>query len=330
MTNRRLAVEFLDRIDPTLREGLALYEMLGLGDHQRLDGQVIPALRAQGDEAAAALLATLPRDDRVSREDHLIRTPAGDLLVRMYRPRSSTSLLPAVIWLHGGGMMFGSIEFDGPTCEGYAIAVDCAVLSVQYRLAPEFPYPAAVDDCFAALTWSADHASQLKIDPERIAVGGESAGAGLAAATALLTRDRGGPRIAFQALAYPMLDDRNNTPSACEFAEIPSWSHQHNRSAWLAVLGERAGGANVEPYAAPARAADLSGLPPSLLQVGELDVLRDENIAYATRLMQAGVSTELHVYPGAYHGWDAAAPEAPKSIRARDERTGSLIRALRR
>ena len=227
-------------------------------------------------------------------------------------------------------MMFGSIEIDGPTCEGYAIDLDCLVLSVQYRLAPEFRYPAAVDDCYAALAWSADHASELKLDPERIAIGGESAGAGLAAGTALLARDRGGPRIAFQALAYPMLDDRNDTPSACEFDEIPSWSRQHNGSAWRALLGEQAGGTDVEAYAAPARASDLSGLPPSLVQVGELDVFRDENIAYATRLMQAGVPTELHVYPGAYHGWDAAAPAAPLSVRARDERTGSLLRALTR
>jgi len=323
-------VDFLDRVDPTLRDGLALYDMLGLARHQRLDGQVIQTLRAQGDEAAAALLATIPRDERVSRQDHLIQTPAGDLLVRAYRPRSSNGVLPALIWLHGGGMMFGSIEIDGPTCEGYAIALDCLVLSVQYRLAPEFRYPAAVDDCYAALAWSADHASELTLDPERIAIGGESAGAGLAAGTALLTRDRGGPRIAFQALAYPMLDDRNDTPSACEFDEIQSWSHQHNSSAWQALLGERAGGTDVEAYAAPARATDLSGLPPSLVQVGELDVLRDENIAYATRLMQAGVPTELHVYPGAYHGWDAAAPAAPLSVRGRDERSGSLLRALTR
>ena len=307
-----------------------MYEMIGLAQHQRLDNQVIQTLRAQGDEAAAALLATIPRDNRVAREDHLIQTPAGELLVRSYRPGSSHGVLPALIWLHGGGMMFGSIEIDGPTCEGYAIALDCVVLSVQYRLAPEFGYPAAVDDCYAALAWSADHASELKLDPERIAIGGESAGAGLAAGTALLARDRGGPSLAFQALAYPMLDDRNDTPSACEFDEIPSWSHQHNGSAWQALLGERAGSGNVEAYAAPARAADLSGLPPSLVQAGELDVLRDENIAYATRLMQAGVPTELHVYPGAYHGWDAAAPAAPLSVRARDERTGSLLRALTR
>jgi acetyl esterase/lipase len=323
-------MDFLDRVDPTLRDGLAMYEMLGLAEHQRLDGEVIQTLRAQGDEAAAALLATIPRDERVSRQDHLIQTPEGDLLVRAYRPRESTGVLPALIWLHGGGMMFGSIEIDGPTCEGYAIDLDCLVLSVQYRLAPEFPYPAAVDDCYAALAWSADHASELKLDPERIAIGGESAGAGLAAGTALLARDRGGPLLAFQALAYPMLDDRNDMPSAREFDEIPSWSRQHNGSAWRALLGERAGGTDVEAYAAPARASDLSGLPPSLVQVGELDVFRDENIVYATRLMQAGVPTELHVYPGAYHGWDAAAPAAPLSVRARDERTGSLLRALTR
>ena len=323
-------MEFRDRVDPSLRDGLAMYEMLGLAQHQRLEGQVIQALRAQGDDAAAALLATIPPDARVSREDHVIRMPAGELLVRVYRPQSSNDVLPGLIWLHGGGMMFGSIEIDGPTCESYALAVDCVVLSVQYRLAPEFAYPAAVDDCYAALRWFAENAGELKINARRIAVGGESAGAGLAAGVALLARDQDGPKIAFQALAYPMLDDRNDTPSACEFDGIASWSHQHNNSAWLALLGERAGSANVEPYAAPARATDLSRLPPTLIQVGELDVLRDENIAYATRLMQAGVPTELHVYPGAYHAWDAAAPAAPQSMRARDERTRSLLQALKR
>jgi acetyl esterase/lipase len=187
-------------------------------------------------------------------------------------------------------------------CERYALDIDCVVVSMQYRLAPEDPYPAGVEDCYAALVWTVQHADELGIDATRIAVGGESAGGGLAAATALLARDRKGPELVFQALTYPMLDDRNNTPSARELHDIPSWSQQHNDSAWRAVLGMKAGSPDVEPYAAPARATDLSGLPPTLIQVGEIDVFRDEDITYATRLLQAGVPTELHVYPGAYHG----------------------------
>ncbi|CAL9345488.1 alpha/beta hydrolase [Streptomyces albus] len=224
--------------------------------------------------------------------------------------------------------MSGGIDADRPVCERYALDLDCTVVSVDYRLAPEDPYPAGVEDCYAALVWTAQHADELGIDTTRVAVGGENAGAGLAAATALLARDRQGPPLIFQALTYPMLDDRNDTPPAREFHAIPSWSRQHNDSAWRAVLGTKVGGPDVEPYAAPARADDLSDLPPTLIQVGELDVFRDEDITYATCLLQAGVPTELHVYPGAYHGWDAVAPQAPSSVQMRDERTTALRRAL--
>lgn len=274
------------------------------------------------------MLATIPRDERVSREDHLIPGPGGDLLVRIYRPVDAGGALPAVVWLHGGGMMFGNIDADTPGCERCAIDVGCVVVSVEYRLAPEHAYPAAIEDCYAALGWCLERADEVAIDASRIAVGGESAGGGLAAGTVLLARERDGPAVAFQVLVYPMLDDRNDTPSALEFEDIPSWSRRHNDGAWRGLLGDRAGGLDVEPYVAPAHATDLSGLPPALIQVGELDILRDENIDYAARLMRAGVATELHVYPGAYHGWDVAAPEARQSVRALDERTGALRRAL--
>ncbi|AUA07942.1 alpha/beta hydrolase fold domain-containing protein [Streptomyces sp. SID8382] len=320
---------FSDRVDPALRDGLALYETLGLTQNQQLTTDVIIALRAQGNAAVSAFLADVPHDERVARHDHVIQGPTGeDLPVRVYQPRSSTGALPAFMWLHGGGMISGGIDADRPVCERYALDLDCTVVSVDYRLAPEDPYPAGVEDCYAALVWTAQHADELGIDTTRVAVGGESAGAGLAAATALLARDRKSPELVFQALTYPMLDDRNNTPSASEFHAIPSWSRQHNDGAWRAVLGMKAGGPDVEPYAAPARADDLSALPPTLIQVGELDVFRDEDITYATRLLQAGVPTELHVYPGAYHGWDAVAPQAPSSVQMRDERTAALRQAL--
>ena len=321
-------MDFFERIDPDLRDGLALYDVIGLAQHQRLEGDVIAAIRAQGNEAMGTMLATIPRDERVSREDHPIPGPGGALLIRIYRPADADGALPAVVWLHGGGMMFGNIDVDGPGCERYAIKIGCAVVSVEYRLAPEHAYPAAIEDCYSALTWCTERADELQLDASRIAIGGESAGGGLAAGTVLLARDRGGPAVGFQVLVYPMLDDRNDTPSALEFEDIPSWSHRHNDGAWRGLLGDRAGRLDVEPYAAPARATDLSGLPPALIQVGELDVLRDENIQYATRLMRAGVATELHVYPGAYHGWDVAAAEARQSIRALDERTEALRRAL--
>lgn len=166
------------------------------------------------------------------------------------------------------------------------------------------------------------------MDAARIAVGGSSAGGGLAAATALLARDRNGPGLCFQLLIYPMLDDRNATASSLEFDDILSWSRHHNLSGWTALLGEDPGGENVSEYAAPARASDRSGLPPAIIQVGELDVFRDEDIAYASALLRAGVATELHVYPRAYHGFNVHAPEATVSRRMTADTLAALVRAL--
>jgi acetyl esterase/lipase len=176
----------------------------------------------------------------------------------------------------------------------------------------------------------AAHAVEIGVDPSRIALAGSSAGGGLAAATALVARDRGGPPLVCQILIYPMLDDRNITPSSREFAGIPGWSREANMSGWTALLGDKIGTKNVSPFAAPARASDLSNLPPTLIQVGELEVFRDECVDYALRLMQAGVSTELHVYPGAYHGWEIFVPTASAGQRMIAERFDVLKRFLHR
>jgi acetyl esterase/lipase len=189
------------------------------------------------------------------------------------------------------------------------------VASVEYRLAPEHPFPAGLEDCYAGLTWLAAHADELGVDPARIAIHGISAGGGLCAALALLARDRGGPAIAFQYLGVPEVDDRLETRSARDFVDTPVWNRPRAEISWDSYLGPgRRGGADVSPYAAPARATDLSGLPPALVIVGGADGFRDEDIEYATRLLQAGVPTELHVYPGAYHGWNMAAPESTKTV----------------
>lgn len=322
-------MNFLERIDPEMRAGLVVYDMLGLSQHQKLEGDTIQAIRAQSDAAVLELSASYPPNERVSREDRTITGSGGELAIRIFRPAKRTdALLPAVVWLHGGGMMFGSLEIDVPFAERYVEEIDCVVILVNYRLAPENPYPAGLEDCYATLVWCAENAAEMDIDPARIAVGGESAGGGLAAGTALLARDRKGPALAYQILVYPMLDDRNNTPSAFEFEEIPSWSRQQNHWGWRGLLGERSGGDDVATYAAPARETNFENLPPALVQVGELDIFRDECIDYAARLMRAKVSAELHVYPAAFHGWDACAPESRQSARAFDERIEAMRRAL--
>ena len=203
--------------------------------------------------------------------------------------------------------------------------MDCVVVAVDYRLAPETVFPGAIEDCYAALRWLHSHASELGVDPWRIIVGGESAGGGLAAALALLARDRSEVPIAAQMLVYPMIDDRTGirgelAPYAGEFF----WTPSSNRFGWEALLGEAPGGENVSPYAAAARAADLSGLPPTFICVPTLDLFLEENIDYARRLVRAGVLTELHVYPGAYHGFDMVVSCALADQLARDFRAAFL------
>ena len=194
------------------------------------------------------------------------------------------------------------------------------------RLLPPF---CLIHDCYAGLQWTVANAAELNIDPTRIAVGGESAGGGLSAGTCLFARDRGGPEIAFQYLIYPMLDDTNTTPSSLEFADgWPGWPREMNLVAWDAYLGDASGSDAVSPYAAPTRATDLSNLPPAYIDVGVLEVFRDEDIDYANRLMQAGVPVELHVYPGVFHGWELATPTAAVTQIATANRRAAMKRAL--
>jgi acetyl esterase/lipase len=293
----------------------------------------IASVREQANQILRAMLSSLPPNPHVTSEDRMVPGPAGapPIKLRIYRPTEAASAArPGLYWIHGGGMILGSIDQDDVACQTYAERLGCVVVSVEYRLAPEHPHPAPVEDCYAGLCWTAANGAALGLSPGRLAIAGASAGGGLAAGTALLARDRGGPALAYQCLIYPMLDDRNTTPSSREFTAIPSWSREANLTGWTALLGDAVGGAEVSHYAAPSRAADLRGLPPTLIQVGELEVFRDEDIDYAQRLLQAGVATELHVYPGAYHGWDGFAPTAAVTQRAREDRLGALQRALRR
>jgi acetyl esterase/lipase len=232
----------------------------------------------------------------------------------------------AVLYLHGGGMIFG-LEHLGRLYDlavrDYVATSGVPMLVVDYRVAPEHPHPTPVEDCYAALRWLADNATTLDVDPARIGVMGDSAGGGLAAGVCLLARDRGGPPVAQQLLVYPMLDDRANTPDP-QLLPFLTWTYDDNVTGWAALLGDAAGTDAVSPYAAPARATDLAGLPDTYIDVGDLDIFRDEDLTYARRLSDAGVPTELHLLPGCPHAFEALARSADVSQRAINDRLRRL------
>ncbi|WP_285621302.1 alpha/beta hydrolase fold domain-containing protein [Actinoallomurus iriomotensis] len=248
------------------------------------------------------------------------------------RPADAAGSLPVLYYMHGGGMMMGNAWSVLPKIlRDWSAPLGLAVVSVEYRLAPETQYPGPLEDCHAGLLWTVGHADELGIDGERVIIGGKSAGGGLAAALALLNRDRGdGPRPIGQLLQCPMLDDRLDTPSARQMAGVGLWDRSSTAVAWQAYLGDRYGLADLPAYAAPARATDLSGLPPTYVDVGSAETFRDENVAYAHAIWCAGGDAELHVWPGAFHGFDSVAPTAALAREARHARTRWLSRVLGR
>jgi acetyl esterase/lipase len=254
---------------------------------------------------------------------------APDVGVAIYTPRSSGGRLPCIFHIHGGGYVTGSAAGLSPVHRSLALEANCVIVSVDYRLAPETRFPGAIEDCYAALGWLFAHVDELGVDLQRIGVMGESAGGGLAAALALLARDRGAYALAFQHLIYPMLDDRTCVttephPYAGEFI----WTPHNNAFGWSSLLGGAPGSSGVSPYAAAARAENLAGLPPAFISVGTLDLFLEENIEYARRLMRQGVPVEMHVYPGAYHAFNIA-PDAKVAQDARRDSLSALQRALR-
>ena len=269
----------------------------------------------------AELATAVPAPDTTGMQIEDRTVPADpDVAVRIYRPHQAQG---AIVWLHGGGFVMGDLDTEHSAATWVADGSGTVVISVGYRRAPEHRFPAALDDAYAVLTWTAGHAADLGIDPERIAVGGHSAGAGLAAAVALRARDQHGPPIRFQLLNQPELDDRQETWSARHFTD----THWMNRDKIAATWRHYLGSGPASPYAAPARAADLSGLPPAYIATAEVDPLRDEGIDYALRLLQAGVSVELHQWPGTFHGSHAIL-SAEVSQRQIAELTAALRRAL--
>jgi acetyl esterase/lipase len=253
------------------------------------------------DVRAAPVALPVELSNAVERVDHVV-SEDPHVVVRVHTPKVAASgPRPCVYSIHGGGYVMGSYEMDDLKFDQLCQAHDCVGVSVEYRLAPETPYPAPLEDCYAGLAWVFQHAEQLGIDPSRVGVSGVSAGGGLAAALALLVRDRGAYTLAWQLLDCPMLDDRQRTPSS-QADDLIVWSRESNTFGWKSYLGVLHGSDSVPYHAAPARAKDLSGLPPAYVCVGGADGFRDENIEYALRLNGAGVQCELHVYPGAPHG----------------------------
>lgn len=255
---------------------------------------------------------------------------APDVPLIVYRPLEAKGPLPAIYFVHGGGYVFGTAETGAPACVDAAGELPCVVVSVDYRLAPETPAPGPVEDCYAGLLWLHAHAAELGVDPNRIAIWGESAGGGLAAALALMARDKGEVPVRLQMLIYPMLDDRTvsqgaRNPHVGEFV----WTPAANRFGWQALLGREPGSEGSHYYAVPARAEELKGLPPAFIAVGSLDLFLQEDIDYASRLLAAGVPVELHVIPGAYHAFEALAPQSAAAQAYFRLRRDALERALR-
>jgi acetyl esterase/lipase len=278
-----------------------------------------------GDDTLQGIRHTLSQtpepelSDEVLRTDHVVvaadATP--DVTVRVHQPKATGSARGCIYWMHAGGLTIGSYTMDDARFDRWCREFDMVGVSVEYRLAPETPYPGPLDDSYLGLGWVFDNAADLGVDPTRIGIGGASAGGGLAAAVALLSRDRAEYDIAYQLLVYPMLDDRQITASSQW--DAPVWPPAANTYGWSAYLGDRKGAADLSPYAAAARAEDLSGLPPTLIAVGGADGFVDENLAYAQRLNEAGVATDCHVYAGAAHGFDSLAPSAQVSRRANQD-----------
>jgi len=277
----------------------------------RWDLSSIATIRAS---YAAVGSAPVPADPRVRRTDAVI-DGRPDVPVRWYRPAGAEGPLPCLLWLHGGAYVMGTLAENDDRLDRMVLELGCAVVSVDWRLAPEHPYPAGLDDAETVWRRIADNPDIFGVDPDRLVVGGASAGAGLAAALCLRLRETGVRQPALQLLIYPMLDDREVTASIRASEDPGHWGLWHlaaNRMCWAAYLGPLAGG-DVPPTAAPARAEQLSGLAPAFLAVGDVDAFLDENVDYAVRLSRAGVPTELHVYPGVIHGGFGARPSTPRT-----------------
>ena len=314
--------------DPELVDTLeAIREAMGPITAERL-----PTIRATIREAKGVAPVDLTVGGAVLVEERTAPGPDGepDITLLILRPAGDNDPLPGIYHVHGGGMVLGAKEDDVETFLPHVAAGRAVLVSVAYRLAPEHPDPAPVEDTYAGLVWTADHAAELGIDPDRLILTGISAGGGIAAGTALLARDRGGPALTHQILLCPMLDDRFATPSSRMLDGEGSWDRNDNAFGWTCLLGDRRGTDAVSHYAAPARCEDLTGLPRTYLDVGSTETFRDEVLDYARRLSEAGVTVDLHLWGGGFHAFDVVAPDAAVSRAAIATRNDFIERAFRR
>jgi acetyl esterase/lipase len=310
-------------LDPEIAAALAPMAEAGFAPPPVGD---VAGRRAMWEPIIGAASAAQPIPADVTTADHHATAEDGARIAMRWYAKDGADPGPAVLFFHGGGYIFGHVDlFDGPVSR-YVSASGVPMLSVEYRRAPEHPFPTPLEDAYAALRWLHDHASELGIDPDRIGVMGDSAGGGMAAALTILARERGGPKIARQLLIMPMLDDRTRTPDP-HIAPLALWSYDDSATAWPALLGDAAGGPDVPPTAAPARLEDATGLPPAYIEVGQIDVFRDEDLAYATTLSRAGVPVEFHLHPGAPHEFDSIAFDSDVARRAIADRV-RVLRAI--
>jgi len=318
----------IDRIDPEIRPVLDVLTSTGL-DAGFESHEEFLEFRNNYNHFSDLKIASLPPFEGVDIE---VKTFTGydgvEVSVRVYTPSNTDQNLPAFLWIHGGGFIIGRAIQDDPLACNYAKNLNCVVVSVDYRLAPENPFPAGLEDCYSALKWTHDNSGELGTDSTRIAIGGLSAGAGLAASLAQVARDRGEVPIIFQLLGYPMLDDRNiDQIDDAAFDTIP-WTRAKNLFAWRAYLDKDPGTDNTPLYAAAVRTENLNNLPPAYIYIGDLDLFLAENVEYARLLIEAGVPTEIHVYKNAIHGFDFFAPDSGVGRRCNEATFQALKAAL--
>jgi acetyl esterase/lipase len=283
--------------------------------------ETLPAIRA-----ARAAIALPPLSDQVVRTT--VTVPSNPpVTLRISRPKRAASLLPCIYAIHGGGFVNGSALRDDVRFDDWCQRLSCVGVSVEYRLAPETPYPGPLDDCYAGLVWLIENASELGIVRQKVGLLGVSAGGGLAVGTTLRARDQGDLAPAFLMLQAPMLDDRQVTASS-QWEDVPTWGPGSNAFGWRAYLGDRYGTSDVPIYAAPSRATDLTRLPPTYIAVGSMDGFYDEDVEFAARLVNAGVPTDLHVYAGAPHAFDLPECTAAVAVRSRRDTIDWLARQL--